>query len=128
MRKMFTAALALSAALVMATPCYAGWNQTATNKWYFTDDRTGEVVKSQWAQDTTDKWFLIGSDGYVVVNRWIYDGNDTWYYAGSDGYLLQGKYKVPENKNYYSTPEGRYITDTIAGGSYKFDADGQYYE
>lgn len=53
--------------------------------WYYYQG--GVMVKSNWAQDSSNKWFWLGADGKMVTNKWV-KVSSVWYYFGADGAMI----------------------------------------
>lgn len=96
--------------------------------WYYYKD--GQMVKSNWAQDSTKRWFYLGSDGKMVTSKWIKWKNE-WYYLkrdgamasndwaqdskgwlflGKDGKMVKGAWIRWKNNMYYLDGNGYMVT------------------
>jgi len=118
-----------------------GWIKEGDNWYYF---ENGAKLRNAWRQDSTKKWFYLGSDGVMVRDKWIY-WRDHWYYLGSDGAMYANEWAKDskgwaylgadgkqvknawiryKNNFYYIKPDGYMCTGEYTAPC-KFDAGGK---
>lgn len=106
-----------------------GWIKE-DNNWYFYDDDV--MVRNDWKQDSSGKWFYLGEDGKMLTSRWVKwrdnwyylkengemasdewakDSHGKWFYLGSDGKMVKSKWIKWKEDWYYLDADGEMVTD-----------------
>lgn len=110
---------------------YANWTYAASvpvngwsyfqRKWYFFNNKT--MVINSWKQDSSKRWFYLGSDGVMVANTWRQDSSKDWFYLGDDGAMAVDTWKQDSSSRwYYLGTDGAMVTNT-----WKQDSSKWYY-
>jgi len=86
-------------------------------EYYVGDD--GQLVRSEWVEDGTDKYF-VNSSGAKITNDWRlttpYDddsADEEWYYFQSTGKMAANKKITYKGKTYYFDSDGQMLTGWV---------------
>ena len=87
-------------------------------EYYVGDD--GQLVRSEWVEDGTDKYF-VNSSGAKITNDWRlttpYDddsADEEWYYFQSTGKMAASKKITYKRKTYYFDSDGQMLDGWVA--------------
>ncbi|OPJ58123.1 hypothetical protein [Clostridium chromiireducens] len=88
------------------------WRQDSSKRWFYlgTD---GAMVSNVWRQDSSKHWFYLDSDGAMITNSWKKDLSKRWFYLGSDGAMASNTWKLYNGKWYYLKANGEMATGWI---------------
>ena len=88
------------------------WRQDSSKRWFYlgTD---GAMVSNVWRQDSSKRWFYLDSDGAMITNSWKKDSSKRWFYLGSDGAMASNTWKLYNGKWYYLKANGEMATGWI---------------
>ena len=89
-------------------------------EYYVGDD--GQLVRSEWVEDGTDKYF-VNSSGAKITNDWRlttpYDdesADEEWYYFKSNGKRAENEKITYKSKSYYFDTDGIMLTGWVTTG------------
>ena len=74
------AAAALTAAATITA--FAGWSEQ-NGRWYYYNDRNGELVRNEWVEDG-GKWYFMDYDGVMMTNSMV----DDVYFVNESGVMV----------------------------------------
>lgn len=79
-----------------------GWSKEK-GFWYFY--KNGTMVKNNWAQDSNNKWYWLGSDGTMVTSLWV-KWNKKWYWLKSNGVMASNEWVRWKSAWYWLKKDG----------------------
>ena len=104
MKKKWLPIVALSMAILLTTPAFAGqWRADSTGWWY--QENNGSYPRNTW-KAIDGSWYYFYSNGYMAHDTWI----NGLYYVGSDGRMLANTI-TPDG--YLVGADGKWASTTV---------------